>query len=296
MVAADVYVRLPDGPEPTHDRSARQPVTDSERVILGHAIGLFEALGKKPSVRSVAAVIEAAHGKRAMRWQTIAEALKVLPGNTSGNTPATVGQQFYEERATPRQQSESATHERADLSRVVYDSAQGEDTNPLPPTPLPAKTTVAEPPALFAVSDVPAKPAKLTVAAQDPDTDFGPFEADVVAMIAVEKSRHPRTKIEPAVVRQRLALLWRKHGDAAFARGLEVGVSSGNGVNYGRAVMERYDPERDRAPLRSVDGGRNDDDGMPLGCEVETADDYKPGPAMPWDRRPAGLGQPAAMA
>lgn len=223
--------------------------TAIEVGLVAHAAGMLELVGLKPSIRQIDAIIKATYGKHGMRWATISAALKLLPGNTAGNTPATLGQQFDEEPATaeitPPTRVAAAP---ADHSRVVYDSAQGLDTNPYPPSPSQPEpiAAVAPPDApvpLFAVPDLPAKPAKLTVAAQDPNTDFGAFEPDVVAMVVVEQARHPRKKPAEAVIRQRLALLWRKNGDAAFGRGLEVGVSSGYGVNYGRAVMERYDPE-----------------------------------------------------
>ena len=63
---------------------------------------------------------------------------------------------------------------------------------------------------------------------------------------------------------------WRaKHGDEAFARGLEVGIDSGNGVAYAGGVMRNYDPERDAARGGAgFGGGRRDDydpeDDLPL--------------------------------
>lgn len=209
----------------------------------------YERCGIKPSASMVIAALRTARIK--FTNDAVRDAVKDLAA-ASPHPLSRLGSAYRKPTVGLPEEHDSAYREptagtpscdaSADLSRVVYDSAQVLDTNPLPPSPSPPEP-VDLAPALFAVSDLPAKPTLRSVAEQDPNTDFGEFEADVVAMIAVEKSKHPRTKIEPAVVRQRLALLWRKHGDDAFARGLEVGVASGNGVNYGRAVMERFDPD-----------------------------------------------------
>jgi len=70
----------------------------SPNPVVAAAVALLEALGEKPSIRTVAAVIAAGSKKgRAVRWTEIAATLKVLPGNTSGNSPAHPGN--YSEHA-----------------------------------------------------------------------------------------------------------------------------------------------------------------------------------------------------
>jgi hypothetical protein len=158
----------------------------------------------------------------------------------------------------------------------------------------------SSPPENLLGDSMPAKkPRSNAIAAQDPKTDFGAFEPDVAAMVALERGLHRRkASSQEEVVRQRLALLWRKHGDDAFARGLEVCLSKGKGLDYGVIVMQNYDSEP--APLRSIDGGRRFEsaqdraarefiEGLPRGCDLPDDPDFKPCP-QPWDlNRPAGL-------
>jgi hypothetical protein len=184
---------------------------------------------------------------------------------------------------------DASTREGADHKGVSNSvSLVSQNRKTTTPLPLLAETIVA-------------KPRKGTVAAQDPDTDFGVFEPDVVAMIAVEIAGHPRRAPDPAVIRQRLALLWRKHGDAAFARGLDVGVGSGKGLNYGRAVMERYDPDRDSLQARGFDGELNESDRLPTRLELEESGqipvlperELQPWELPPWKRFPEKYAAPA---
>jgi hypothetical protein len=64
---------------------------DREAVIR-NAIALVVSMDERPSIRRVADVIAAGSKRgRGVRWTEIAAALKVLPGNTSGNSPAQSG-------------------------------------------------------------------------------------------------------------------------------------------------------------------------------------------------------------
>lgn len=226
----------------------------------------YERCGIKPSASMVIAALRTARIK--FTNDAVRDAVKDLAA-ASPHPLSRLGSAYRKPTVGLPQEHDSAYREptagtpscdaSADHSRVVKAGGGYQDSiSPPPPAPADAES-VDLAPALFAVPDLPAKPTLRSVAAQDPNTNFGEFEADVVAMIAVEQAAHPRKKPAEGVIRQRLALLWRKHGDDAFARGLEVGVSSGNGVNYGRAVMERFDPDAEgRRFERPAEGNASD--------------------------------------
>ena len=151
--------------------------------------------------------------------------------------------------------ADASSRESAHVAKgVVIDSGDHQDRELSPQPPLLAEMGLPETVGGVDASPVPVIPPKLTISAQDPNTDFAPFAQDVAVLIAVDRTRHPRkANWSEKWLRQSLAL-WRiKHGDDAFARGIEIGISSGNGCDYARGVMERFNPDRD---LRAIDGGR----------------------------------------
>lgn len=127
----------------------------TDREIIERAVALLQALGKKPSIRVVDAVIKCAHGKRGLRWATIAEVLKVLPGNTSGNSTTTLEQQNDEEQATVGQQSGTPTRGRADHNGISIVS-RNLDVSPSSSVAI-APSSIPPTPALTLVA-VPSKP------------------------------------------------------------------------------------------------------------------------------------------
>jgi hypothetical protein len=96
--------------------------------------------------------------------------------------------------------------------------------------------------------------------------DFGPFEAQVRELLAVEANLGGRRgelgeKTLEGLL-QRLAMWRADHADAAFANGVRIGIESGKGVAYAGGAIRRYDPERDAVRPRAVPEP-NDSDRLP---------------------------------
>lgn len=237
-----------------------------------------EISGATPTVRTVAAMYRQIVGK-GIRGEDVRiwiSGHRDTLGIQDGHTPDTSVVLKNEDPGYSPSQIGIPSCASADLKGII-DSAQGEDRSSPPLLPSVVGTPQGE------------KVRKGSVASQNPDTDFGEFEPDVAAMVLVEQANHPRKKVQEAVIRQRLALLWRKHGDDAFARGLEVGVSSGHGVNYGRAVMERYDPNEQRH-LRAVPDFENESDKLPTTLDLIEAGVISAEPSYkldPWQIMPS---------
>lgn len=106
-------------------------------AVIANAIALLKSMGEKPSIRKVADVI-AAGGKRgtkdghAVRWTEIAAALKVLPGNSPGNTPAHHGNESTRNGQHPGNTPAQLRVAPADLNGVVVSLPIVQDLLPLP--------------------------------------------------------------------------------------------------------------------------------------------------------------------
>lgn len=93
-------------------------MTIAERDAVHAAAALVTALGRTPSIRVIAAVIKAADGKRAVRWTTIAEALKCCPATVSATERQQPGNSFEHDGQQPGNGRATATRTRADLKGV----------------------------------------------------------------------------------------------------------------------------------------------------------------------------------
>jgi hypothetical protein len=267
--------------------------TQSELEIVRNAVALLRSLGGKPTIRAIDAVIKVADGKRGMRWQTIAVALKNVAGQQVGQQPGTDGQQNDEEPATAGQHTETATRERADLSRVVIDSAQGLDSNPPPPSPSQAETADSTP-ALFAVPEPatkPPKPARIISAyAGTTLEDFGNLAPLVTAVLAVDGHG---TETKAFAKSLETLAMWRAlYGDAALAYGLGEAASRHKGHRYVGPCAKGYDPDEHRAPMRVVPGAaqpERDEAEVPTRLELVAlgvAQPIGPDDIEPWMRIP----------
>lgn len=242
-------------------------MTEPERNLVSAAVAVLNLAGSKPSVRLIDGVIKAANGGKGLRWATISEALKTLPGNSTGNSADTAGQRFYEERATDGQQTGNTTRTHDDaparIDVLLNQELNSQESSPpvSPPSPVAPAQQPERPMAtvhsLF--PDLPATPAagkkapakRVTIASQDANADFGEFEPHVREVLAVEAGLRADGKISERMLldlRRRLAYWRRTYGDDAFANGLRVGIESGKGVAYGGGAMRRFDPEREGAP------------------------------------------------
>jgi hypothetical protein len=144
--------------------STHQPTTKTiaDREAIQAAAALLRALGKTPSIRTIAAVLKAADGKRAIRWSVIAEALKCCPATVPatatqqhGNDSEHDGQHHGNTVATP-------TRAPADLKGVskIVPIVQGELLNaPSGALPHPRQKRASSPPSLLPRPD-PRSPAE----------------------------------------------------------------------------------------------------------------------------------------
>lgn len=174
---------------------------DLAAVHAAHA--LLTAVEQPPSVRKIDAVIKAARGGKGLRWATISEALRLLPGNTTGNTAATPGQRFHEEPATAGATAPTRASAPADHKGMVIDSDQVLDRKATPP-PLP-------PPAGTALALLPMPAAAAAPAARL----ARPIRMDIrsaAEQVADEALKALRDVIEPALVGIRWGE-WCKRGN-----------------------------------------------------------------------------------
>jgi hypothetical protein len=194
------------------------------------------SIDEDPTVRNLTGMVRKITGK-GMRTQDVMTWLKPFRETLGKNSSA--GRETQVERKEPISETigKQTGNLRAGVVKVLELEDNG-DTSVSPSLVIAPETIVPLPP----------KPAPMnSVKAQRADTDFEAFELEVAEVVILERTLHPRAATaSEKVVRQRLTLLWRKHGDDAFAKGLEVALGSGKGLDYGRGAMERYEPGEGR--------------------------------------------------
>lgn len=103
-------------------------------AVIAKAVEMLLLMDEKPSIRRVADVIAAASKKgRAVRWTEIAATLKLLPGNTSGNSPAQSGNDLTRNGQQPGNTPATATRARGS-QRNLNSSRNGTVSNTHLPT------------------------------------------------------------------------------------------------------------------------------------------------------------------
>ena len=208
----------------------------------------------------------------------------ILAGLKAWRCPVTLQEQASNALVTPTEHKsatssnasgttqEPLTGERADHNGIYIDSLRDQNN----------KTTPPPPPV--------SKPVRLISAYAGTTVEsFGEY-APLVVEILAEDGFGTSTKAFSKAL-ETLAM-WRAiYGEAAFIHGLQVSADKRKGHRYVGGVAKRYDPETDREPLRSIDGGLNASDLLPTISDLLDSGEIEEWTVSAEEiaKRPAGL-------